>query len=354
LYALAGNLNRAWQHPFSRSAPIQPMRALESVTQPEIARMLNYTPKQHVSAALAHLRHGVTGAAVVVLVCAIVQMLVFGFVHFTNVRWGPEPSQAQAQPVVISQNSGGTATWRDVAVPTTKTQHNPAAISFPRPITAWDAGLHVASDMAVMGGVAGCMVLLLMTFMGVAVAGGASVPGVERAVSAATWAMLLGAACVPWRDFFASVPFPGVFGDYQAMIALSAAVDGGSGSELLLFTSYLFMPIAALIAAMLVLHRFRSGVEYGIIVTSVSELDERLEREMEGIRSRGVTAAGASRAVGALNHAIGEQPSLALTSEEPPLAATGTTGKPAGGGRNWLSKRGIGQADPGDPLQRPI
>lgn len=318
--------------------------------------MYDYIPKPHVSAALAHLRHGVTACAVLVLVCAVAQMLVFGFVHFTNVRWGTGEQEQQTQSLaVVTQAPGTTATWREVTVPsnTNKQQIQPAPVTFSRMPTTWDAGLNVVSDLAVTAGVISCIILATMAILGVVIAGGASVPGVDRVVSAATWSMLLAAGCIPWREFFSSVPFPGIFGSYSAMTTLSDAVDGGAGSALLLFTGYLLMPLCGLVCGMLILSRFRAGVEQGIIVTSVSELEERLEREMDGIRSRGVSARG-SRAVGALNSAIGEKPALTLTPPEPPLAATGTTGAPAPAGRSWLSQRRVGQANPGDSLQRPI
>jgi hypothetical protein len=316
--------------------------------------MNNYTSKPHISAALSHLRSGVTGCAVIVLMCAVVQMLVFGFVHFTEVRWQAERGPALSQPIAVVTPGGTTATWREVTVPTNKSQYKPPPVHFPRPTTAWDSGLNVASDMAATVGIAACFLLAGMTMLGVAVGGGASVPGIERATSAAMWAMLLAAACIPWHEVFVSVPYAGIFGSYEAMTALSHAVDtrtGNPGAGALLFTNYVLMPSAALAGAMLVLTRFRLGIEQGVIVTSVNELDERLEREMQNIRARGVTVGGPTRAVGALNQAIGEKPSLALATEEPQLKATCTTGKPS---RNWLSRRAIGEADPGDRLQRPI
>jgi hypothetical protein len=316
--------------------------------------MQTYTPRPHISAALAHLRHGVTAAAVIVLFCAVVQMMAFGFVHFTNVRWETASTEAAAPTLaVVTRSPGETAAWKELAIPTRATQHKPLAVEFPKIPSRWDAGLHVMSDMAVTAGVIACVLLAAMCILGVSVAGGASVPGVERAVSAATWSMLLAVACIPWSDFFHSVPFAGVFGSYEAMTTLSTAVDRGTGSSMLMVTNYVFIPIAALACAMLTLSRFRSGVEQGIIVTSVNELDEHVEREMSGIRARGVSSSG-SRAVGALNQAIGEKPALTLVQPDPPLAATGTTGKPAGNVRNWLTQKRIGEANPGDRLQRPI
>jgi hypothetical protein len=66
---------------------------------------------------------------------------------------------------------------------------------------------------------------------------------------------------------------------------------------------------------------FRAGVERGVIVTTISELDEALEREMLEIRRRGVGNNG-PRAVGALNRALGDTPSSQPSGLAGPLAGT--------------------------------
>jgi hypothetical protein len=180
------------------------------------------------------------------------------------------------------------------------------------------------------------------------IAGASGIPGVDRAVSAASWSLLLALAGLPWRDVMPSIPFPGVFGDYAAMITQSDAVDAGTGSTVRLFVVYLLAPLASLCGSCLVLYRFRAGVAQGVIVTSVSELDERLEREMASIRARGVVAASAPRAVAALNHAIGDTPqapvipSITPTAPEaePPARKPGLLG---GRGKGIFSHRRVGE-----------
>src|SRR5690606_35028963 len=148
------------------------------------------------------------------------------------VRWEASSLEAAAPTlaVVTPRQPGETASWKDLTVPNKAPQHTPAPVEFPRAASKRDAGLHILSDMAVTGGIIACVVLCMMTMLGVAIAGGASVPGVERATSAATWSMVLAAACIPWRDFLPNVPFAGVFSGYDAMAALSTAVDKGHGS----------------------------------------------------------------------------------------------------------------------------
>lgn len=298
--------------------------------------MLN-PPKPHVSAALAQLRHGVTICAAIVCVCAVVQMFVFGFVHFTQVRWA-RPQQAPAAVNYSVVKSGEMA-----AKPA------PEAESGTRQLSDWEPTLNTASDLAVSIGVIATIMLALQCALGVFIAGASAVPGVHQAVSAASWALLLALGGVPWRDIMPSIPFPGVFGDYIAMVATSEAVDAGVGSGVKLYAVYLLAPIASLAGSIMVLARFRAGVAQGVIIQSVSELDERLEREMAGIRSRGV-AASAPRAVAALNTAIGDTPGpmmAAPQAQEPEERRPGLLP-----GRKKF--RRIGELDAGDGLTRPI
>jgi hypothetical protein len=221
----------------------------------------------------------------------------------------------------------------------------------PRVLSDADATLHTVSDLAVTGGVMATVCLAIFCLVGTVVAAGQGTPGVEQASSATMWATLIGLAALPWHDVMASVPWGGVFGPYTEMAAMSDAVDAGKGGVLTLHVHFMLMPLAVLAGAFIVLFRFRSGVEQGVIVTSVSELDERLDRELTSIRAKGVET-GAARAVGALNRAIGEaQPApIAMPIPEPAAAAPAKRS-----GLSWLHReRRIGEGDPGDGLRRPI
>ena len=241
-------------------------------------------------------------------------MLVFGFVHFTQVRYDKSERPAAVQPLsVIPAHAGGPAG-----------QHQPPPLDpqyadlggRPHMLSVWDPSLHIVSDVAVSVGVISTVMLAALCLLGVAVAGGGAVPGVEKAVSAGCWSLALALVCIPWRDVLYSMPFPGIFSSYDAMTSLSDSVDQGQASVLRLLAMHLLMPLAALAVSLLALSRFRAGVAEGIILTSVSELDERLERELSQIRARGV-AASTPRAVAALNEAIGEKPLAPAMPIEP-------------------------------------
>lgn len=317
-----------------------------------------HASRPHVSAALSQLRHGVTVCALVVGTCAILQMLVFGFVHFTQARW-EQPDQNGGVPaysVVTGARSGGETAMRRFDDPTTA-----IAAPVPRVLSEWDAKLNTISDLAVTCGVISTVMLAVLCTLGVFIAGASAVPGVDRSVSAASWAIVMALGGLPWHDVMTSIPFPGVFGDYAGMTAMSDAVDTGGGSLLKLFVIYLLVPVAMLCAASIVLYRFRSGVAQGVIVTSVSEVDERLEREMAGIRARGVTSS-TPRTVAALNQAIGDAPAApAPVPTAPPAATIEPEAAPARkpglfgrGNRSLFNHRRIGEPDAGDGLKRPI
>lgn len=325
--------------------------------------MLRNTKKPHVSAALAQLSHGVTTSGLIVAACAIIQLLVFGFVHFTQVRYVEHQSTASTQPLSVVG-----APAAAVAGPKTESTGELAAAAAepppaPRSLSGWDPAMHIASDIAVVAGVIACLSMGMLCLLGVAIAAGQTVPGVEKAASACSWALALGLIAIPWSDIFASMPFPGVFSGYPYMAWLSEMVDAGARTKAELLSLYLLMPLAALGASFLIIVRFRAGVAEGIIVTSVSELDERIEREMAAIRNKGVQGGGVSRAVAALNHAIGDKPGETPVVPPGPVAAAAATperspelGRPAEfsrAPRGWNQPRRGGE-DEGDDFKRPI
>src|SRR5690606_25657113 len=92
----------------------------------------------------------------------------------------------------------------------------------------WSPMLEQFSTLAVVIGIVSTIAMAWFVTVGAVVAGGGSVPGVERAVRAMAWAMLLALFAMPWAATVPSMPFAGVFGDSAAMVAASDAVDAGT------------------------------------------------------------------------------------------------------------------------------
>ena len=62
---------------------------------------MQFTPRPHVSGALVQLRTTATWAALGVVLAAVIQMLAFGFVHFTDVRWTVVETPPSAQQLTV-------------------------------------------------------------------------------------------------------------------------------------------------------------------------------------------------------------------------------------------------------------
>jgi hypothetical protein len=277
----------------------------------------------HVSSALAQLRGWVTVVATVVCLCGLVQAGVFAFANYTNVRQ-EEIKQARASKgpprvvgaVPVESVPADVAELRERVASGSETAK---AATVPDPNqgkSAADALMSRTSAIACGVGTLACFGLCVLTLLGVVVAGGANVVGVEKTVTAGVWSVVLAMLCVPWADALPSLRVPGIFASYAVM---TAAIDGGGSamvSGMAMYVQWLGMPIGAALVAVGVCVWFRAGVERGVIVTAPSQLDRAIEREAAELSKQGVSK-GVTRSVGALNQAIGEIPA---------------TGRPAAGG----------------------
>lgn len=273
-------------------------------------------PKPHVSSAVRQLRLWVTLAASLVVIAGLVQALTFGFVHYTDVRTteitpappsdltvigGTAPLQGPGKVMEIPDGNARAA----VGGIRSSAAASSAAVDVNTVRTGWDKVLQRASALACgIGGLA-ALALMLLTMMGVAVAGGGAIPGVERVVTAAVWSIVLAGLALPLGDILPSLPVVGVFVGYESMTAQSALWNTDGSGAMGTLAQWVVAPMVASAAAFMIALWFRTGVARGIIITSVSELDELAEREMAQIRKRGVTTA-IGKNVGALNRALGE------------------------------------------------
>lgn len=313
--------------------------------------------RRHVSDALFGLRRGVIACAAILIVSLLIQMLVFGFVHFTEVRWVElQPKQTHRDLVVIRARPGtivGPPAGLDTAGRSVADMPEPPDLT--RVASRWEVVLARASGLASTAGTVAAALLALMTLLGVVVAAGAAVPGVDRVVSAALWSTALAIMAFPLHDILPSIPFPGLLTSYEALVSASDAAAGRT--MLSAVAAYVALPLVAVIVTGLILFRFMSGVQQGLIVTSVSYLDEMLEREMRRIRQEGVLSNVGPRTIGVLDRAVGD-PERGRDDADPADPSTGParTAARRDRGRSWVapSDRRISDPDPGNPLKRPI
>lgn len=339
--------------------------------------MKAFVPKPHVSGAVRQLRGWVTLASLVLAACCLTQMLVYGFAAYTDVRVaeikpvkgdktplrvvgampmaegllqdsksdsGREPAAA-SQPTAVRADSGASS----------------AAVDVNRVASPVDQMMRRASGVASGVGIISCVALAVLALLGVVVAGGASIPGVERLTTAAVWSLVLALIALPWHAMLPAMGVPGVFADYGA---LTAQLDGGAGvsvvslSALGMAAQWVFMPVLAMFACMGVCLWFRAGVERGVIITAPSELDKAVEREVEQISKRGV-ASSAPKAVGALHRAIGEEvrgPEQAISAVERAIeSAASLVGSHAGDNNDTpITRRRIPRGIADEDYKRPI
>ncbi len=305
----------------------------------------------HVSEALVQTRLAVVVGAFLVALCAMAQLMVFGFVHFTEARWVEVEASANARALdVVESSTAGGPIGKRVLDEARRAEVQPKDVN--RVLSSWDGVLRRVASSATSLGAMSAVGLLVVASLGVVIAAGGAVPGVGRAVAASMWSVVLAMGCLPWRDLMPSIPFGGVFGGYDVMVAGSEMVEAGRESAASLLAMFVLMPLAAIACAGVVAFRYREGVSEGIIVTSVSELDAQVEREIARIREKGPSGSTV-RTVGALNRAIG-----APAAAEAPVPSPAPEGEvPVGKkGRSWVSAndRRIGQPNPGDGLKRPI
>lgn len=298
-------------------------------------------PKPHISQAVKGLRRWVILCASVVTLACLTQALIFGMVYYTDVR---QETVVAAPPkelrVVESRDRANQPVHTG---PKTLVETGNAApllgpgslmdthtnvvggvranlLADSKPIdpnlvtSAWDAYLRRTSMTAVGIGAVATMVLCALSFMGTVIAGGASIPGVEKSVTATFWSMVLASLVLPWKDIMPSLPVPGIFAPYDSLISAAETARAG-GSAAYLFAQWLVLPMLAGLAATMVATWFCAGVRRGIIVTSVSELDRQIEKEVANINKRGVANSG-PRAIGALNRAIGDSTEESVASLE--------------------------------------
>ena len=284
--------------------------------------------RPHISPALWQLRGWVTLAGATLVLCALAHLLLFCFVHFTDIRWtNLRRDDAAVRTVVVYANGQGSP---PVAMPAPKAPP-PDATDLNRVKAAADPVMRIISNLTLSLGLCAALTLAVLITLGVAISAGGAVPGVDRVVTACFWSVVLAAATLPWAAFADTALFPGTLAPWAT---LTRDADTGRMGEIELFARYLVSPALAAGLAAAVTAWFRSGINQGIIITTVSELDERLSAEMQARAARGNDPLGIAsvHAIGALNRAIGDVP----PADDPPAplrraaGAESTTGTPLG------------------------
>ncbi len=269
--------------------------------------------------------------AAVLGICLVAQIVVWGAVHFSELRKTELKAPVVDRPATVVVSSGmamaepAVEPARSLVVPQPVTEdpsdstravaEQPVATRVPPPIEQVNPNIVPArgdwwmrsfATIVQTVGIMAALMLMILLFQGVTISGGGGVPGVEMAVTAMSWGLVIGLLCLPLRGILPGVAYGGVFESYAALVEASEAYRAGltnAPSGLEIYGLRLALPILLLAGLVAVVIRFYIGIERGILVTNISQLDEKLERE---IRAMKLGALAMPRAVGALNQAIGE------------------------------------------------
>lgn len=273
-------------------------------------------PRPHIAPGLEHLRGWVTLAASVAVACALVQPVIFAFARYTDVRYAHLEPERVTAPLIVSGPVPA------MPAPAARDARD-ARVDPNRVRSAADRNMQIVTNVSAAAGTISAGLLALLCAWGVVIASGASAPGLDRLTRAGVWGTLLALAGLPWASFGPehNALMPGIYAVYSTLTL--AAEAGGALSGVLLHVG---LPLLAALMSGLVIVWFRSGTDRGVIVTSVSQLDELIEHEAAQVAARGPSAIrpGVARAVGTLDRAIGERPASAALRP-----AGATTGSPA-------------------------
>lgn len=327
-----------------------------------------HSPQPHISAALAHLRFGVTAAGFGLAALLLLQILVWAFVHFTDVRTtkleGPAPQQSfevveGARPEQVGSLSGvsprgnaGASLGGDGERAGGGLANAPASAAAAQPVnpnlveSAADRMLRAAAAVVQTAGIVAAALFLLLLLQAVAVAGGGAVPGVEMAVTASTLGILTALLSIPLVGLVPDAPFPGVFQSYDTLVSTSVgyrAGDAQAPGPIGFYAANVVLPIILATLASVAVLRFRAGIERGLISTTVSEAHERLEREIRSRKNLGELAS--SRAAGALNATLGGEP----VAQQPVNLNVNPGAGPGGINASHPSPHGGGYGQPQGP-----
>lgn len=242
------------------------------------------------SPALLALRRGAVLSAVVVALAILAQTLVFAFVHYTEVRFesaAREPAASRESLTVVEARP-----HKPIDPATLDSE-----ATEPRKIARADGVLAAVSNTASGIGVVALAVLAAQCWMATAIAAGAGVVGMQRAVRAATIVTALFFAALPWTSAIPSTPIWGVFCGYQPLINASAAVADGSRNEFVVLFVHAILPVALVGLLVWAIFSLSVGVSAGIVKATI---DPVIEAEIAAVQEHGAGSLYAARSAGDL------------------------------------------------------
>lgn len=246
------------------------------------------------SPALLALRRGAVISSLIVALAVVAQTLAFAFVHFTEVRFEAAPAAHQEQSGTLSVVEAGPRKPIELL----KSENEPSESRAPG---KGDAVLGAMANIASGVGVIALAVLVAQCWMATAIAAGAGVVGMQRAVRAASIVTALFGMSVPWTSAIPSATIWGVFCGYQPLVTASADVASGVQSEFVALTLHAILPIIILGLLVWAIVNLSVGISAGIIRTV---MDPVVEAEIAAVQQHGAGSLYAARSSGDLDRAM--------------------------------------------------
>lgn len=263
-----------------------------------------------VALALAKIRTGVFTCCWIIGLGLIAQMIIWSLITFTEMRFQLVAATASANSVVIQPETEPklqlfSTNAADFAA------HRAADGPPPDPNRIFSAADRVFRAITILSGAAITLAvvgLFTLLALGVVVAAGGSVPGVEKTVSAFGWMLVLAMMILHLDPLVRAAGFDGALINYDVLATEVEAGRAASPTALFIggpvfYARYFALPLAAVIGAALVGLRFNSGVEAARLPKESRKLDPRLEKEAANMSATSLYAAG--RSSGALTRVVG-------------------------------------------------
>ena len=240
------------------------------------------THKQSVSVALSRLRHGVLLCCWLVGTALLLQAVVWSAVVFTDLRWTEMTASADA-PIIVKAEDLEQQSIRSALEPHDHTTtRNPVDVN--RIHSKYDRMLNTASSLASGFGSIAVLAFTPLIGLGVLLAASSATAGVERAVSAFGWSLVVGLLVLPVGQLIGMPWQHGALWSYDALTSHLDTAGHTPPTDLVFYARYLLLPATCLAGVALVGTRFSAGVRAGLLVKEDLRLDPALEREAANVK----------------------------------------------------------------------
>lgn len=265
-------------------------------------------PNEHTSEALRQIGHSTVLMCWIAGISILLQVLVWSFVNFTDLRYTQIETTAGLTNPEIVYNQPQYTQKQNASTGNTNEQKPPVDAN--RVYSKYDYWFSNVHKLALLSGLLSIIILTINTCIGVVVASAGQVNGVSKVVAAQTWSMILLLLVFPWSIFgnlLKDLPFNGILLTYSKMCLESSIFqnsDAAFSASFIYYIQNLVLPLACIIAIMLINIWFKSGIKGGIISRGPSAFEIAIDREATGQTATSLFSTGRTR--GALNSTISQ------------------------------------------------